>query len=291
MRSIWMPVILACAILPTSCEVINKQIDDALVCEDACTKIQECGVTPPAPEFAAIGSGSSGQGGLDCAAGCVAEDRAIRGYSDCQLDCINGSECGDIEDCWKPKSDTYFEFCLKDVEIPPVGPDPEDPPNDNGTNTGNEQVDDIVEDPAVAIAVDEDDFPLNFGEHPPRLVGKFDVNGSIDEASNARPVGSPIATSICFWDYSEEPGGVFISYCEDNVPGQDTAPLTGSEDGAFTAYFEYDGQATVLFSGTYDETTQTASAVEALVVYTYTTGSWEHSVTDWTRVGDCDSCN
>lgn len=285
---------LATALLPASCDII-KQVEDAVgTCTDVCTKIQDCGVTPPTPEFGTLGGGSSGQGGVDCAASCSAEDRELKGYSDCQIECVNGSECGEIEDCWKPKSDLYAQFCLADRDIPPVEPPPEDPEPSNGTNTGNEDVDDIVEDPSVAIAVDEaadDGFELNFGDTPPRLVGKFDVSGQIDESSNARPPGSPIQTSICFWDYAEEPGGIYLSYCEDNVPGTSRAPLTGSEDGSFTAYFEYPGQATVLFSGNYDETTQTASDVEALVVYTYTTDVWELSHTDWQRTGDCDSCN
>jgi hypothetical protein len=284
--------LLFVALLPVSCDVIKDQAG-LLECSDICTQVDSCEVTPPDASFGNFGEMSSGEAGVDCAVNCASPDAKMLGYSDCQKECLSKSECGEIADCWKPKSATYAEFCLAGVDIPEVGPPAEEPPPGNGSETGNTDVDDIVDDPAVAIAVDEADdgggFTVNYGDQPPQLIGKYDVYGTIDEASNARPVGSVINTSICFWDRDEQPGGVYISYCEDGVPGQDSAPITGSGD-SFTAYFVYDGQATVLFSGTMNPD-GTLTSVEALVVYTYTTQAWERSHTDWTNVGTCDSCN
>lgn len=293
-RTFWTPFLITSALFATSCEAVKGLVDDSLAtCTDACTKIQECDATPPTPEFGSLGAASSGQGGIDCAVGCAAEDRELRGYSDCQIQCITETECGEIGDCWKPKTDVYASFCLADRDVPDISPGPEDPPSSNGSQTGSDEADDIIEDPSVAIAVDEADdgggFVVNYGDQPPELVGKFSVTGQIDESSNARPVGSAIVTSICFFDYNADaPGGVVVSYCEDGVPGEDSAPLTGTND-AFTAYFEYPGQATVLFSGSLNDD-GSASQVEALVVYTYATEVWERSHTNWEPAGDCDSC-
>lgn len=282
------PGLFFVAFLP-SCDVVNEGL---LECGDVCTQVDSCQANPPEATFGNLGSGSSGQAGVDCAVNCASPDAAMLGYSDCQKECILNSKCGEVNDCWSPKSDLFAEYCLPNG-VPEVGPPATEPPPGNGSNTGNTDVDDIVEDPAVAIAVDEagdgDGFTMNYGDQPPQLLGKYDVHGTIDEASNARPVGSVIDTSICFWNREEKPGGVYISYCEDGVPGQDSAPITGSGD-SFTAYFVYDDTATVLFSGTLNPD-GTLTDVEALVVYTYTTEAWERSHTNWVNVGECDSCN
>jgi hypothetical protein len=290
-RRLWMPLISICSAFSLSCGLVEDALDNAAVCSDACLQVQDCDAEPPTPEFGSIGAVSSGEGGLDCAASCTADDRELRGYSDCQIECINNVECGQIQDCWKPRSDTYAQFCLQGVEVPDLQPPDDEPAPGNGTNTGNQQVDDIVEDPAVAIAVDDaedEGFELNYGDTPPTLEGRFQVSGTIDATSNARPVGSPIETTICFWNYEATGGGVQVSYCEDGVPGQDTAPLTGSGD-AFTAYFDFPGQATIMFSGSMNGD-GTLSQVEALVVYTYATDVWELSHTDWQPIGTCNSC-
>jgi hypothetical protein len=297
MRRVLSPILFACvALLPASCGVVGDVSDILDQCPDACAKVEECSATPPDAVFGNLGKAETGAEGLDCALGCAAEDRELQGYSDCQIACIVGEECGAVQDCWVAKSEVYARWCLEDVEVPRIEPDPEvEPVPGNGTTTGNAEVDVIVTDPAVAIAVDEcggeeEHFPLNFGDSPPELVGRYAVSGTIDEQSNARPKGSPIETTICFWDYDPDaPGGVMVSYCEDGVPGEDAAPLTGTNTD-FSVFFEYPGQATVLFSGAIDED-GTLSKVEALVVYTYTTDVWELSHTDWTPLDEvCTSC-
>lgn len=285
-RPLLLTLLLPALALGVSCELSTKVEDVLTTCTDACVQVDSCGVTPPDPNFGNFGS--SGVEGLDCAGGCAAEDRELRGYSDCQLECIVMSTCDTLADCWNPKSDVYAQFCLSDRTVPDVVPDAT---NANGSSSGSTRADDVLSHPSVAIAVDDasdDGFLLHTGEHPPQLVGKFDVRGQIDESSNARPVGSPIRTSICFWDWTEGPGGVEVTYCEDGVPGQDAAPLTGDGDD-FTAYFEFP-DATILFSGTLNQD-GTASQVEALVVYTYAVDVWELSHTDWTPVGDCNTCD
>lgn len=286
-RAVW----LSAALLPLSCTLVSDKLEDAADCAAVCTAVEQCGVTPPAPEFGALG-GATGSGGLDCALSCAADDRELRGYSDCQMQCLAEATCETMADCWRPRSDLYLQYCLADREIPPVAPSGTTPAPGNGSVTGNEEVDIIVSDPSVAIAVqdaEDEGFTVNFGDQPPQLVGKYDVSGVIDASSNARPEGSPILTSICFWDWTEGPGGVTVSYCEDGVPGEDSAPLTGNND-AFTAWFEYPGQATVMFSGSVNPD-GTLSQVEALVVYTYATDVWELSHTDWRPDGACTSCS
>ena len=279
------------ALVPMSCDSLNKNLLD---CSDACAQVQSCSATPPDPVFGSLGAVSSGQGGVDCAAGCASADAPLHGYAPCQVDCLTNSECGEIQDCWKPNSDLYASYCLVNVDVPDVGSAQSGPAPTNGSESGNGDADDVLDDPAVAIAVDEssdDGFVVNYGEDPPELIGKYDVHGKIDESSNARPVGSPIDTSICFWDYGTNLNGdgIEVSYCEDGVPGEPRAPLTGSKD-AFTVYFVYPGQATVLFSGSIHDD-GTLDNVEALVVYTYGTEIYELSHTDWVPQGECHSCS
>lgn len=278
--------------LHTSCDVVGNAVEDAIEhCADACAVVSECNATPPEPTFGNLGSGATGEEGVDCALGCAGEDRELRGYSDCQIECIVGETCDTVQDCWSAESEVFARWCLQEVDVPQVEPDPGEEPS-NGTVSGSKEADKLLKNPAVAIAVDDsedDGFVVNFGDQPPQLLGRYAVSGKIDESANARPVGSPIETTICFWDRTESGEGVSISYCEDGVPGEDSAPLTGTNE-AFTAYFEYPGQATVLFSGAINED-GTLSKVEALVVYTYATDVWELSHTDWEPIGECDSCS
>ena len=51
-------------------------------------------------------SDGSGVAALDCGANCVQDDRAMYGYSDCQIECLQNTDCNKIADCWKAKSDT-----------------------------------------------------------------------------------------------------------------------------------------------------------------------------------------
>lgn len=282
MTRTFLPALLAPFLfLGLSCDVVEKVDDIIETCADACIQVDSCGVTPPNPNYGS----TSGVDGLDCAESCAADDRELRGYSDCQITCLVESPCDQLADCWEPKSELYASYCLNDRTVPEVEPTVEP---DNGTNSGSERADVVLTDPSVAIAVDGSGLIVNTGNHPPELVGKYDVVGEIDESSYARPVGSPIRTSICFWDYTEGPGGIEVTYCEDGVPGVDSAPLTGDGDD-FTAYFEFP-DATILFSGTLNGD-GTASQVEALVVYTYAVDVWELSHTDWTPAGDCNSCD
>lgn len=293
MRRLLAPVwLVSIAFLPASCGVVGDVDEIIDQCPDACSKVDECAVTPPDAVFGNLGKAETGEDAVDCALGCVAEDRELQGYSDCQVECIVGEACGKVQDCWVAKSETYAKWCLEGVEVPTIEPPATSAPPGNGSATGNTDVDVIVQDPAVAIAIDDagdDGFVVNYGDSPPELLGRYRVSGQIDESSHARPKGSPIETTVCFWDRVEGPGGVEISYCEDGVPGEDSAPLTGTND-AFTAFFEYDGEATVMFSGSIAED-GTLSQVEALVVYLYTTDVWELSHTDWTPMEEaCDSC-
>ncbi len=270
-----------------SCELLPVEVDRVGVCSEVCTQIDECDANAPSPEFGSF-KGSSGEAGLDCAANCTQTDAALYGYSDCQLDCLQNTECGNINDCWKPKSETFAKFCLDGRDIPKVQPDPSDPTPSNGSESGNEEADEVLEDPASEIAIDESDFDVNYGDQPPMITGRYAVVGTIDEAANARPVGSPIDTSLCFWNQDNLSEGPYVTYCEDYVPGQPSAPVTGSGD-EFTVYLEYPGQATLLFSGQVDGEGKITRA-ETLVVYTYGVDMWEHSVTDWGFDGQCNSC-
>lgn len=303
-------LVMAIALLGTclsmlACEELAETIKEAVgTCEDPCKKVNDCSATPPGGKIPGIDVPATGNGAVDCAVNCAQKDtRAMNGYSECQLECLAGAECGSINDCWDTKSALYAEKCLAKREggIPPAVEVPADAPEEakkpaNDTETGNKEVDDIQKDPAVQAAVekgggDGKPFQVNNGSKPPQLKGAYHVEGSIDDALNARPEGSKINTTVCFQDPQEEAGkGWYVTYCEKNVPGTSRAPITGTEDGKFTAYFVFPQAATILFSGTADAGGKAASSVSALVVYAAGVDVWEHSVTAWTNEQEICSC-
>jgi hypothetical protein len=272
------------AVALVGCDVVNVE-----QCTDVCSKVDQCGANPPAATFGALGTGTSGSAGLDCAANCTdAENAVFSGYADCQMTCILESECGDIDACWNTNSAVYAQFCLADRDLPEVKPGTDDPVPGNGSNTGSTGADDLVDDPAVEAAVEGDDFDVNYGDAPPQIGGLYKVSGSIDESSNARPEGSPIETQICFWEQESLQNGTEIKYCEYGVPGVATAPVIG--DGSdFTVFLEYPEQATILFSGAVNGDASVTGA-EALVVYLHGMDIWEHSNTNWEPMGECSGC-
>jgi len=273
--------------LLTACDILPVDPEQIGVCSDVCTRIDECEATPPTPSFGNFNK-ASGDAALDCAANCTQDDAELYGYSDCQIDCLQNAPCDQLNECWKPKSDVFAEYCLADRDVKPVEPDPADPEPSNGSNSGSEEADEVIEDPANEIAVDESEFDVNFGDTPPIINGRYDVFGEIDESDNARPPGSPIDTTLCFWGQEGEATGNVVSYCEDYVPGTASAPVTGNGD-EFTVYLEYPGAATLLFSGQVDGQGRITSA-ETLVVYSHSIDVWEHSETSWSYDGDCTSC-
>jgi len=261
-------------------------------CASVCAFVESCGATPPTIQYDGM-TESTGSGGLDCAANCLQEDmRAYYGYSDCQLDCLMESDCETLSQCWDVTSDAYASYCLEGRHTTPVTPGDNDPHPSNGTNTGSATADQAVDNPAVEAAVEaaaDAGFVINYGDTPPDINGEYHAVGQIDESSNARPVGSPINTTLCFSNPTETPDGTEITYCEDGVPGEDTAPVTGSGDD-FTIYLEYPGQETILFSGTVDGAGNPTN-VEALVVYMQGIDVWELSHTNWEHMGPCSGCS
>lgn len=283
----------------TACDAVEEALG---TCKEPCQKVNDCRATPPGGKIPGIDVPETGNGAVDCVVNCAQKDtRAMNGYSECQIDCLGSSTCDNINDCWDTKSALYAEKCLAKREggMPPAVEVPADAPEEakkptNNTETGNKEVDDIQKDPAVQAAVekgggDGKQFPVNNGSKPPTLKGAYTVVGSIDDAKNARPVGSKINTTICFQDPKEEAAGWYVTYCEKGVGGTARAPITGA-DGKFTAYFVFPQAATILFSGSADEGGKAANAVSALVVYAAGVDVWEHSFTDWAVQSEDCSC-
>jgi len=270
----------------TACDLVNK---DALQCVEVCNKVDQCEANPPALNFGNI-EASSGVGAVDCAANCAQDERDFYGYSDCQIDCIHNTGCGNINDCWVVSSDTYAEFCLADREVPEVAAEAPAEEPDNGTASGSEKADEMLDNPANSIAIEESGTTSYGGDNPPDITGKYVVSGEITDAENARPIGSAIQTGICFsgQDNSKD-SGPEVTYCEDGIPGSPSAPVTGDGDN-FTIFLEYPGAATLLFSGTVDGDGKIVEA-ETLVVYLHGVDIWEYSVTGWTYDGDCTGCS
>jgi len=264
---------------------LNADLNNAVECVDVCAKIEVCGdeVSPPTPSLGDWNA-DFGSGGLDCAANCVQPDRAYYGYSDCQLDCLMAEDCSSMNSCWDVSSAEYAEYCLQGVETTPVT-------GENGeTSSGSDAADQILGNPAVQEGVENGGTEINFGNNPPEIRGFYEVIGSIDQSMNARPEGSPINTSICFWGQESLNSGTLVNYCETAVPGDvSSIPVTGSGND-FTIYLEYPYQATILFSGSVDASGDVQQA-EALVVYLHGMDIWEHSVTSWTHQGSCSGCN
>lgn len=274
--------LISVAALTTGCENAEK----AARCADLCTKVEECGtLSPPAAQLPVdTDTEIPSNGAVDCGVNCVQPDSAFYGYADCQLDCLESEACGGMQDCWDATTDTFAKYCSGDA--PEVTAEAGSEPS-NGTNTGSAGADSAVDNPAVEEAVEGAGFVVNTGDDPPDLSGVWNVYGTIDESSNARPVGSTIGTELCFHNLTASSSDITIDYCEYGVPGIVSAPITGTGND-FTMYFVYDGQATILFNGTLSDDGATVDAAEALVVYTYTIDTWEHSFTDWTLQGACD---
>ncbi|MFM2244406.1 MAG: hypothetical protein RL071_480 [Pseudomonadota bacterium] len=261
--------------------------EKAAECTDVCSKVEECGATPPSPGGLFGDAGSTGNAAADCAANCVQEDSNKYGYADCQIDCLLNVECGQMNDCWDATSDVFDQYCGGNTT--PVAPDDSAAGEiENGTNTGSSEADEAVDNPAVEGSVDGSGFVVNYGDNPPQIAGLFDVAGSIDDSSNARAPGAQILTQLCFHNQQAGSSGTTTDYCESGVPGIVSAPITG-EGNNFTMYFTYPGQATILFSGSTDDAGAISGDVEALVVYLYSTDVWEHSFTGWANAGDCDA--
>jgi hypothetical protein len=270
--------LVSIAALTTGCEDAEK----AARCGEICAKVEECDASPPAAEIPGLtDGGGTGNAAADCGVNCVQPDSAFYGYADCQLDCLETEACGTMNDCWDATTDVFAKYCGGDA--PEIGADA---PADNGTNTGSSGADEAVDNPAVEEAVEGSDFVVHTGANPPDLSGLWGVAGEIDQSSNARAPGSRIATQLCFHNLQNSGSDINIDYCELGVPGIVSAPITG-EGQDFTMYFVYPGQATILFNGTLAEDGTSVSAAEALVVYTYTIDTWEHSFTDWSLDGEC----
>ena len=301
----WLLAVLAACSTLLACEAA-QQVEDlttgALSCTGVCGKVQQCSnAKPPKPQGLLAGTDTeTGIGGADCAQNCAQTDsRALLGYSDCQMKCIEAASCDQVNDCWKASSSLYAKYCIPAGKEPPKVEAPADAPAEatptNNTVTGSAESDNIVEDPAVQEAVSDNDFAVNFGNTPPPLAGVFHVVGSIDKSQNARPEGSPIDTTICYHDATEDTGGWNVSYCEDGVGGDSRAPITGSGD-SFTVYFNFPDQATILFSGQVERdaggVVTSVKNVEALVVYLHAVDVWEQSHTEWTlEQATCTGCN
>jgi hypothetical protein len=297
-------IILACMACDTLEELSDELENSGIaVCPEVCLNIESCGATPPPPaNLGSLGDSLPSNGIAACATNCAQTDSRHRlGYSDCQIECLQSASCNKMNDCWDTRSDTYKQYCLKGVEVPEITPAPAPEPEpgepepepmmsiDNGTVTGNEEVDNIVQDPAIAVAIENSDTPVNFGDTPPNLQGEYAVEGSIDRAANARAPGSPIRTAICFEGTQSLAGGSSVTYCERGVPGIGNAPITG-QGNSFSTFFEIDGApVTILFSGALNEDSSVTGA-EALVTYTVGTDVWEHSNTDWVQANPSCTC-
>ena len=287
----------------SACDELKNALDSGLLdgledlvltCGEACATVQACGddVSPPEISLPVGGTGLDVEAPalVDCAANCASPDRVKLGYSDCQIECITDSACGQINDCWNVTSDRYANFC--DVDTTPIEPSEEDAGAiDNDTTTGSAAVDSITTNPAVEESVGESGTVLHFGDDPPTaMANKWAAVGTIDESSNARPAGSPINTTLCFYDMTETSAGWEVSYCEQGVYGSDgspltaTAPITGEGDG-WSIFLEFPGTGSIIFSGELAEGASSMSGVDALVTYYHGMEIWEHSATDWSASG------
>jgi hypothetical protein len=291
----------------SSCDTIKNALDSGLLddledvvgtCAEACATISACGdeVSPPAVALPVGGTSLDVDAPalVDCAANCISPDRVKLGYSDCQIECIENSSCGQINDCWNVTSDRYANFC--DIDTTPIAPSDEETASiDNDTTTGSAAADTITANPAVEESVSESGTVLHFGDDPPAAIANlWAASGSIDESSNARPPGSPINTQLCFYDMAETSDGWEVSYCEkgvlgsDGTPLVDTAPITGEGDG-WSIFLEFSGTGSIIFSGELAEGATSMTDVDALVTYYHGMEIWEHSNTDWSTSGD--SCS
>lgn len=283
-------ILFSFLLINAGCGALKDALEDNLgTCGTACARVQDCGATPPEPDYGIGMSESSGVGGLDCAAGCASEERAMTGYADCQLDCLEAVECGDMQACWDAGSDVFAEHCGGGG--PKIGPEG-DGTYDNGTTTGSPMVDEAVENPAVQAAVEASGFVLNFGDSPPAMdSGVFALNWEIVAEQNSRDVGvgsDGYPTDICLWESDEGPD-VDWRYCQ--IGGLTVGlSLIGNNDlftlvivdelyqGYITGRVENDGDKTKLVD------------IDVLVILLWGPDMWERQVWDAILEADIGEC-
>jgi hypothetical protein len=296
-------LLMAMAIpLLSSCDKLEELAEDvagaALTCGAACENIQSCDgqVSPPTMDlgFGDVDLGVEAPSLVDCAVNCSSDSRVTLGYSDCQIECIESESCGNINSCWDVTSDVYASYCPvedKPVEPAPVPEGEPEPEIAEGTTSGSEEADGIIENPAVEESVEASGTDIFFGSDPFDISGKWLAVGEIDDARNARPIGNPINTDLCFHSLdTSDPANPQISYCERGTPPQDTAPITGSGDN-WSIFLEFPGTGSIIFSGTVNEDGESMNEVDALVTYYHGLDIWEHSFTDWDRSEESCTCN
>jgi len=196
----------------SGCDEIKAALGDTLeTCSIGCSRVQDCGASPPIPDYGMGVVESTGFEGLDCAAGCADENRSKIGYSDCQLECLETADCDSIQDCWNAGSAVFAEYCASDA--PQVGPS-DGVDFDNGSTTGSTAVDEAVENPAVKDAVEQSGFTINFGDSPPEMDdGVFYLDWVIAEQNNSRAVGTGSPQDICLWENETDPEANW-KYCQ-----------------------------------------------------------------------------
>lgn len=304
--SISIGCVIAASLL-SGCDAVKSALDSGLLddleetfgtCATACTTIQACGDSVNPPEIALPLAGADldieAPSLVDCAANCASPDRVKLGYSNCQIECIENSSCGQINDCWNVTSERYASFC--DIDTTPIAPSADEAGTiDNDTTTGSAEADTITANPAVEESVGESGTVLHFGDDPPAAIANlWAASGTIDKSSNARAPGSPINTQLCFFDMVESDDGWDVSYCEkgvlgsDGIPLTDTAPITGEGD-TWSIFLEFSGTGSIIFSGELSEGASSMTNVDALVTYYHGMEIWEHSYTDWSTSGS--SCS
>ncbi len=288
--------VAAVAVIPLL-SACDKLKDALMTCGMACENVQSCDgtVTPPSMDlgFGDVDLGVETPGLVDCAANCSSDDRVMLGYSDCQIECIEAETCGTINGCWDVTSDTYAKYCPvedKPVEAAPVPEGEPEPEIAEGTESGSSEADEIMDNPAVEESVDASGTDIFFGSSPYDISGKWLAQGEIDDARNARPVGSMINTDLCFHSLdTSNPSTPQISYCERGAPPEDTAPITGSGNN-WSIFLEFPGTGSIIFSGTVNEDGESMDQVDALVTYYHGLDIWEHSFTDWNRAEESCTC-
>ena len=210
------------------------------------------------------------------------------GYADCQLDCLENVDCGNMQDCWNAGSETFAAYCGNDA--PEVAP-PDGEGFDNGTVTGNEAVDNAVENAAVKDAIADSEFTVNFGDSPPDMDdGVFFLEWVIIAESDSRPVGfgESFPQDICLWENESAPTPEW-TYCQ-----RDGLSLgmhwVGKED-LFTLVIVDD-----MYQGYISGRVETTDAgtqlvdVQTLFVYLWGPEMWEKQTwsADWMAdIGEC----
>lgn len=253
-------------------------------CAGPCDNIDTCDLSPP---DTAVGGWTPATAG-SCNSDCEGKAAPRLGFSECQLECLDGEACATAPDCWNPLTATFSDACLVNRSLPTPAPDQGDPTPENGTDWGSSEAGALASHPSVRVAVVDSGFDLNRGDTPANVSGRYNITGTVDNVTAGGPAGLEQAVEICLYEQDTYATGAAAQACDADGPRLEDAWITGTAEEV-TVWLPYTGEGVVLLSGRVDSEGH-LQEVETLVVHTHGLDVWEHGFATASYAGSCFGC-